>query len=66
MCARVHLLKIFCALLHRTVLINDNESHITHSNYCRYVAILCRETRSQVITIIYSFAGYSSRFYCLN
>jgi hypothetical protein len=25
--ARVHLLKIFCALLHRTVLINDNESH---------------------------------------
>jgi hypothetical protein len=27
MCARVHVLKIFCALLHRTVLINDNESH---------------------------------------
>ncbi len=27
MCARAHVLTIFCALLHRTVLINDNESH---------------------------------------
>jgi hypothetical protein len=44
--ARVPVLKILCALLHRTVLINDNESHTTHSNYCRYVAILCRKTRS--------------------